>query len=263
VIVAVTLWQCVQDVMDEAADEPDPVLVVEVLEVLDRTEMLAVDELVELIVVLVDEKLLEELVDGEELKTICELVEALELVEEVEVEDVEELVTEEELDVELTLVELELDEIVLVVTELIEILDEDVVLDIVLPDVVDEEDIVLVEEDVMVVEEVVVLVEEVVVLVEVELLETVDANKHDGIFTSLVLGPTRIATSELARGGKLLQLNVSRVQLPSVKEYIASEQVGLLEHALMQSWKRAWVLCRFTLLGAVWIVKNTSPLGGM
>jgi hypothetical protein len=78
-----------------------------------------------------------------------------------------------------------------------------------------------------------------------------------------VLDPTRIATSELAGGGKLLQLNASKVQLPSVKEYIASEHLGVLEHALMQIWKRACVLCRFALLGAVWTVKNTSPLGAM
>jgi hypothetical protein len=107
--------------------------------------------------------------------------------------------------------------------------------DVVVDDEVDvvEEDVLLIEEEVLLVkedvveedvdvdaDEVEVEVVEVVLVgeVDVELLETAEANKQDGMFTWLVLGPTRIATSELAGGGKLLQANISRVQLASVNE---------------------------------------------
>ena len=56
-----------------------------------------------------------------------------------------------------------------------------------------------------------------------------------------MLGPTSMAISELAGSG-LLQLKVVRVHELSVKENIASEQVGVRAHKFTQVWNKAAVL---------------------
>jgi hypothetical protein len=205
---AVELWQCVQGMVEEVVgDGFDPVLVIDVL--VKEMDMLVADEVVDVGSLLVFDKLPEEEVDKDELLDVEELV----LVDELEL-----VIEEAELD----------DEVILDV-----VLPVDVVVDDEVDDV--EEDVLLVEDDVLLVEEEVLLVEEEVVEedvdvdvididvvlveeVDIELLETAEANKQDGMFTWVVLAQTRIATSEFAGGGRLLQTNVSKIQLPSVNE---------------------------------------------